>query len=168
VLAQSGGIGIKAQAPTAGHFEGDVEVTGNIKFLGADCAEDFDVLDLTTAEQGSVMVLDDVGGVRLSDREYDRRVAGVISGAGSYTPALILDRHPPRANRLPVALMGKVYCKVDATDVPVAIGDLLTTSSTPGHAMKAVDSERAFGAVIGKALRPCIGRGLIPILVALQ
>jgi len=65
--------------------------------------------------------------------------------------------------------MGKVYCKVDASDVAVAIGDLLTTSSTPGHAMKAADQRRAFGAVIGKALQPCIGvRGLIPILVTLQ
>lgn len=169
VLAQSGGIGIKAQAPTAGHFDGDVEVTGNIKLLGADCAEDFDVVDLTTAEQGSVMVLDDAGGLRLSDRDYDTRVAGVLAGAGSYTPALILDRQAPRGNRLPLALMGKVYCKVDATHVPVAIGDLLTTSSTPGHAMKAADPQRAFGAVIGKALQPCAGiRGLIPILVALH
>lgn len=60
-------------------------------------------------------------------------------------------------------------CKVDAMDVAVAIGDLLTTSSTPGHAMKAADQQRAFGAVIGKTLQPCAGvRGLIPILMALQ
>lgn len=169
VLAQSGGIGIKAQAPIAGHFDGDIEVTGNIKLVGADCAEDFEVGDLATAEQGSVMVLDDHGGVRPSDREYDTRVAGVLSGAGSYAPALILDRHEPRGDRLPLALMGKVYCKVDATNVAVEIGDLLTTSSTPGHAMKAQDQQRAFGAVIGKALQPCRGtRGLIPILVALH
>jgi hypothetical protein len=65
--------------------------------------------------------------------------------------------------------MGKVYCKVDASKVPIVIGDLLTTSSTPGHAMKAVDPGQAFGAVIGKALRPLAGgRGLVPILVALQ
>jgi hypothetical protein len=35
--------------------------------------------------------------------------------------------------------------------------------------MKAGDRDRAFGAVIGKALRPlAAGQGLIPILVALQ
>jgi len=82
---------------------------------------------------------------------------------------MILDRQRPGRGRLSLALMGKVYCKVDATHMPVAIGDLLTTSSTPGHAMKAADRGRAFGAVIGKALQPCArGQSLIPILVALQ
>ena len=163
-------IGVLGRGKIAGRFEGDVEVTGDIKLLGADCAEDFDVTDPTAAEPGTVMVLDDAGGVRVSDQDYDSRVAGVVSGAGSYNPALILDRQaPPCESRRPLALMGKVWCKVDATDVAVAIGDLLTTSSTPGHAMKAVDQRRAFGAVIGKALQPCAGvRGLIPILVALQ
>jgi hypothetical protein len=45
----------------------------------------------------------------------------------------------------------------------------LTTSPTPGHAMKADDASRTFGSVIGKALRPLeSGQTLIPILVALQ
>jgi hypothetical protein len=65
--------------------------------------------------------------------------------------------------------MGKVYCKVDAELSPLEVGDLLTTSATPGHAMKATDPLNAFGAVIGKALRPLkTGKGLIPILIALQ
>jgi hypothetical protein len=63
----------------------------------------------------------------------------------------------------------KVYCKVDAQYGPVEVGDLLTTSPTPGHAMKASDLLKAFGAVIGKALRPLAsGQELIPILIALQ
>ena len=54
-------------------------------------------------------------------------------------------------------------------DLIVALGDLLTTSDTAGHAMKAVDPRRAFGAILGKALQPLSeGRGLIPVLVALQ
>ena len=169
VIAQSGGIGIKATAPTAGHFDGDIEVTGDIRLSGADCAEDFDVVDPTAAEPGTVMVLADAGGVRVSDREYDSRVAGVVSGAGTYVPGVILDRQAASEARRPLALLGKVYCKVDATTVPLAIGDLLTTSPTPGHAMKAADQRRAFGAVLGKALRPLqTGRALIPILVTLQ
>ena len=65
--------------------------------------------------------------------------------------------------------MGKVYCKVDAQYASVEVGDLLTTSPTPGHAMKAADPLRAFGSVIGKALRPLdAGQGLIPILISLQ
>jgi hypothetical protein len=70
---------------------------------------------------------------------------------------------------VPIALVGKVYCKVDAERSPIAVGDLLTTSDTPGHAMKAENPLKAFGAVIGKALVPLnSGHGLIPILIALQ
>ena len=65
--------------------------------------------------------------------------------------------------------MGKVFCKADADFGDIAAGDLLTTSSTRGHAMKASDRQRAFGAVIGKALGPLdVERGLIPVLVALR
>jgi hypothetical protein len=95
----------------------------------------------------------------------------VISGAGDYKPAIVLGghQHGSEANRQPVALMGKVFCKVDARFGAVEVGDLLTTSATPGHAMKAGEPLHAFGAVIGKALRPlAAGQALIPILVALQ
>jgi len=65
--------------------------------------------------------------------------------------------------------MGKAYCKVDATHAAIQIGDLLTTSPMKGHAMKAEDPYKAFGAVIGKALGSLNeGLGMIPVLVALQ
>lgn len=115
------------------------------------------------------MVLDDDGNVRSSTTAYDKRVAGVVSGAGSCRPGIILNRQADRGWRRPLALVGKVFCKVDATNEPVSVGDLLTTSATPGHAMKAADPLQAFGAVLGKALRPLKdGCSLIPILVALQ
>ena len=103
-------------------------------------------------------------------RRYDKRVAGVISGAGDYKPGIVLDkRQPSSGNRQPVALLGKVFCKVDAQFGAIEVGDLLTSSPTPGHAMKTDDPFKAFGAVIGKALRPLTeGQGLIPILIALQ
>ncbi len=155
------------------HTLGNHTVDGDIQLTGADYAEDFDIADVIGADPGTVMVLDDTGGVRMSNTAYDRRVAGVVSGAGGYKPAVILDRQRPEncqgMERRPLALMGKVYCKVDASNAPIAVGDLLTTSSTPGHAMKAVNPQAAFGAVIGKALRPLAGGlGLVPILVALQ
>jgi hypothetical protein len=72
-------------------------------------------------------------------------------------------------NSVALALVGKVYCKVDATFLPIEVGDLLTSAPTLGHAMKAADSQRAFGAVVGKALEALPkGKGLIPILVCLQ
>jgi hypothetical protein len=70
---------------------------------------------------------------------------------------------------VPIALVGKVCCKVDAAYGPINVGDLLTTSPTPGHAMKIGDRGRALGAILGKALAPLpSGQGLIPILVTLQ
>ena len=143
--------------------------SGDIFLSNADCAEDFNILDLQSAEPGTVMVLQEEGMLRQSTTAYDKKVAGVISGAGDFRPGIVLDKKRSQTNRKPVALMGKVYCKVDAQDCPIEVGDLLTTSATAGHAMKAEDQSRAFGSVIGKALRSIKhGKGLIPILIALQ
>jgi hypothetical protein len=148
------------------HLDGEA---GDITLKNADCAEEFDITSEAEIEAGTVMVLDGEGALRESTEAYDKKVAGVLSGAGKYRPGIVLDRQDSSTNRRPLALVGKVYCKVDADCSPLEVGDLLTTSPTPGHAMKAADPVRAFGAVIGKALRPLKeGRGLIPILVALQ
>jgi hypothetical protein len=164
------GIGVHGKGGRlAGFFEGDVEVTGDIHLPNADCAEDFDVSGVAKAEPGTVMVLGNGGGLSESQQAYDKRVAGVISGAGNYKPGIVLDKRQTSGNRQPIALMGKVFCKVDAQFGAIEVGDLLTTSPTPGHAMKTSDPLKAFGAVIGKALRPMAeGQGLIPILIALQ
>ena len=152
---------------------GNVEVTGDIQLIGegADCAEEFDLSSSKTIEPGTVMVLNQSGKLEESQKSYDKKVAGVISGAGNYKPALILHKreNSQNNNRLPVALMGKVYCKVDATSSSIEIGDLLTTSHTKGHAMKAEDPYKGFGSVIGKAMGSIKdGLGMIPVLVGLQ
>jgi hypothetical protein len=151
-------------------FLGSVIVTGDISMNNGDCAEDFDLADGCAAEPGAVMVLDDEGHLRESSSAYDRRVAGVISGAGSFKPGIVLDRQEAtHANRRPIALLGKVFCKADAQFGPIRVGDMLTTSPTPGCAMRADDPIKSFGAVIGKALQPLLtGQGLVPILIALR
>jgi hypothetical protein len=142
---------------------------GDVILQNADCAEDFEVSTIEQIDAGTVMALNDVGQLEQGKHPYDKRVAGVVSGAGDLKPGLILGRRPGHINRLPIALMGRVHCKVDADFEPIDVGDLLTTSATPGHAMKACDPAKSFGAVIGKALAPLkSGRGFIPILVALQ
>ena len=148
-------------------INGDEE---EITLKNADCAEDFEVSDSKDAAPGSVMIVSTKEGIlEQSTVPYDKKVVGVISGAGNHKPGLILDRKHSNDNRKPVALMGKVYCKVEAQSSSIEVGDLLTTSCIQGHAMKATDPLRAFGAVIGKALRPLKeGRGIIPILIALQ
>jgi hypothetical protein len=125
--------------------QGAITIPGDIILTGADCAEQFDVEGPALPEPGTVVVIDEEESLGESRVAYDKKVAGVVSGAGSYRCGLLLDGGRSVANRIPVALTGKVYCKVDAQYAPIAIGDLLTTSPTPGHAMKAVDSTRAFG-----------------------
>ncbi len=133
-----------------------------------DCAEDFDVAE-PGIDGGTVVVINEAGSLQSCRAAYDKKVAGVISGAGDFRPAITLGKQKSGGPRRPVALLGKVYCKVDAGYSPISVGDLLTTSPTPGHAMRATDPSQAFGTVIGKALRSLeSGRGLVPILVALQ
>jgi hypothetical protein len=149
--------------------EGELTATKDIVCQGADCAEDFDIAEAAVVEPGTVMVVGEEGTLRPCQANYDRRVTGVVSGAGDLRPAIVLGRVSPSTGRQPIALVGKVFCKVDADYAPIEAGDLLTTSDTPGHAMKVNDPARALGAVLGKALRPWRdGRGLILILVTLQ
>ncbi len=148
------------------HLDGNA---GDIILRNADCAEDFDIQHPEQAEAGTVLVIGSEGKLHRCERAYDKRVAGVVSGAGSLKPGIVLGRNPGKPKRKPIALTGKVYCKVDASHGPIEVGDLLTTSPTPGHAMCVTDSKHAFGTVLGKALEPIDnGTGLIQILVALQ
>jgi hypothetical protein len=143
--------------------------SGDIVLQNADASEDFDVSDVENLEPGDVLVAAAAERLERSSGPYDPRVAGVVSGAGPYRPGIVLGRVHERRDRLPVALIGRVHCKVDASPGPIRVGDLLTTAARPGHAMRATDREAAFGSVLGKALGPMEqGTGTIPVLVALQ
>jgi hypothetical protein len=160
----------------AARVGGNVLVNGTVNasdvlLTNADCAEEFEVDPSCAAHvvPGTVMVLGEDGRLAPCSSTYDKRVAGVVSGAGDFRPGIILGTGSAQSDGVAIALVGRVACNVDATHGAIAVGDLLTTSDVPGYAMKASDSGRAFGAVIGKALRPLReGNALIPILVALQ
>jgi streptogramin lyase len=143
---------------------------GDIILNNADAAEDFDVSSAAETAPGMVMVLAEDGRLVPCSQAYDRKVVGVVSGAGQYRPGLVLDRGEcPDPQRAPISMMGKVACRADASYGRIAIGDLLTTSPSPGCAMKASDPARAFGAVIGKALSKLDdGEGLVSMIISLQ
>ena len=148
------------------HLDGS---NGDIILQNGDAAEDFDIEESDNVDPGTVVVIGEDTRLRGCRQSYDRRVAGVIAGAGDSRPGLLLGRKVSSKKRLPVALVGRVFCKVDAQYGAIHLGDLLTTSPTAGHAMKASDSGRAFGAVLGKAMGSLQhGQGLLPVLVALQ
>lgn len=168
----TGRVGIGTSTP-----EEQLDVAGNVrctimKITGADVAEPFEVASDTELKPGMVVSIDPAGNGKLqvTSEPYDHRVAGVISGAGGIEPGIILGQaFQPTAGGQPVALSGRVYCWTDASSGAIEPGDLLTSSSTPGHAMKAADHSRAQGAIIGKAMsRLAEGRGLVLVLVGLQ
>jgi hypothetical protein len=177
------GIGVygASASGSAAQFQGNVVTNGNhavsgtmtvgvdVILTGGDCAERFDVSAAEGVDPGTIMVIGEDGALRPSDRAYDRRVAGVVSGAGGYRPGIVLDKRPDDEGRVTIALVGKVYCKADANAGPIRVGDLLTTSDTPGHAMSVADPLKALGAIIGKSLGALqSGLGLVPMLIALQ
>lgn len=153
-------------------FNGDARIRTEVLEItgGADLVESFGTGG-EAHEPGSVLAIDveREGELVLAAEPYDPRVAGVVSGAGGVQPGLHLGQRGVLEGETPVALTGRVYVRCNAESGAIRPGDLLTTSSTPGEAMRAADRERAFGAVLGKALGSLEGeRGLVLVLVGLQ
>jgi hypothetical protein len=137
---------------------------------GADISEPFK-MSQQDLPKGAVVVIDEEnpGHLRLSRQSYDTRVAGIISGAGGVHPGLSLSQHGVMEGDQQVALSGRVYVQADASNGPIKPGDLLTSSHTPGHAMRVADHARAQGAILGKAMSGLkTGKGLVLVLVTLQ
>jgi hypothetical protein len=106
------GVGVQGQSlgsGLAGRFLGDVEITGTLNHHGpincdgnitmkspadvilSDFAEHFDLADVEI-EPGTVVAIDENGALRPSNESYDKKVAGVVSGAGTFRPAIILGK----------------------------------------------------------------------------
>jgi len=149
------------------------------------------LLDVSEAvAPGDVLVIDraKAGLMRRAIEASDTGVVGVVVAA----PGIVLGTQPPASqisqspefkregnvsddsagatspsNRAAVALAGVVRCKVDATFGAIWPGDLLVTSPTPGHAMRA--DVPLPGTMLGKALEPLEdGTGTINVLVMLR
>jgi hypothetical protein len=145
----------------------NITITG-----GSDLAEPFNI---TTADQpvsaGEVVVIDEAnpGQLRLTDQPYDTHVAGVVSGANGIHPGIQMHQEGVLDGGKNVALSGRVYVQADTSNGAIKPGDLLTTSSTPGRAMKVSDHARAQGAILGKAMTGLNeGQGMVLVLVTLQ
>jgi len=136
---------------------------------GLDYAEGFDVTEETDIVAGTVLVIDsdNPGKLTVSRSAYDSKVAGIVAGAKGLGSGVRLGVGQFDYD---VALAGRVFCNVDATESAVQAGDLLTTSAIPGYAMKATDYDRARGAILGKAMEKLEQgkKGQILVLVTLQ
>jgi hypothetical protein len=84
---------------TTGQWKVVMQLTpdGDVQLVNADCAEDFTTSGGEVVEPGTVMVVGDLDTLKPSEHAYDKRVAGVISGAGDRKPAIVLDKQPSQA-----------------------------------------------------------------------
>jgi hypothetical protein len=176
-ITSTGRVGIGPNAPNPayllhvqgnGRFDGTVSGT-NISAVYQDVAEWVPANDALTA--GTVVVIDRSAPntVAASTVAYDTAVAGVVSGQ----PGIILGVAGP--NKVQVATTGRVKVRADARSGPIAPGDLLVTSDTPGVVMRSEPMSvngRTFhqpGTLVGKALEPLEkGTGEILVLLSLQ
>ncbi len=152
--------------------KGTVFADGGFRPFGADFAESMAVKgNRNRYAPGDVLVIDPSGERRLalSWSPYSTLVAGIYSTR----PGVVASQHrlagPVSHNEVPMAVVGIVPCNVTTENGPIAVGDLLVTSSTLGRAMKGTDRSRMLGAVVGKALEQLDrGQGVIQVLVTLQ
>jgi hypothetical protein len=127
---------------TSGTIQGIWTLVGSSKLQAtyADIAEYYE--GDAEYEPGTVLVFGGDKEVTTTDAMNDTRSAGVVTT----NPAYVMNEGQTGI-RVCIALAGRVPCKVVGR---VKKGDLLTTSSTPGYAVKATDPK--LGSIIGKAL----------------
>lgn len=167
VLQSSGSNVARIDKTGKGFFNGGTQ-TG-----GADLAEMFDVEgSRQNYEPGDVLVISE-----RTDRTVEKSASPVstkVVGVYATKPGVVLTERgldESLSDMVPMGVIGVIPTKVCNENGPIKRGDLLVTSSKPGHAMKAVsekgDGVFPSGAVIGKALENFEAgeTGLINVLV---
>jgi hypothetical protein len=159
--------------------------TGNVYTDGAFFPGGADVAEYVTVsepvEPGDVVEIDPQNptSYRKARGPYSPLVAGVISTA----PGVVLggkhltltlsasgegrgEVEPGERSAALLALLGRVPVKATTENGPIRPGDLLTSASKPGYAMRCASPKLCEGALLGKALEPLAqGSGLITMLI---
>ena len=186
IVTATGSVGIKTFPTATLDVNGTIRVRvgGAMNITGTlgDVAEYVAISNSSSVEKADVVVIDsqNAGHFTLSNKPYDPLVGGVISNENQ--AALVIG--VPGKNKKPLALAGQVKCKVTTENGPINIGDMLTTSSLPGYAMKAtfldINKAKSFEelknilaenlrrrmAIFAKALEPLAkGEGEISVLI---
>jgi hypothetical protein len=148
---------------------GEVYADGSFHPGGADFAELLPAVE--GLEPGDLLVIGPDGQLACSSEAYQPTVVGVYStkpgivGGGEDGKVF---SEMDLSGAAPLAVVGLVPVKASAENGAIQPGDLLVTSATPAHAMKAGPNP-PIGTVVGKALAGLeTGTGVIQMLVMLQ
>ena len=152
IVQNTGGLGTKkglyfdtGTAPWTLYRQNDLAET----FPAEEPVEPGDVLVASRKNPGSVIK---------SSSPYDKSVIGIVSAS----PAVVFrnneivtlpDEMPLKTTDPAVALAGRVLIKVCTENGNIQPGDLLTTSSQHGTAMKVTDKHMSQHAIVAKALQ---------------
>lgn len=155
---------------SGGQLRFRVDNAGNVYADGIYTSPAADLAEMLPAaaglEPGDVLVIGPDGKLARCTEEYQATVVGVYSTRAAFVGGA--SEGKDAVGRVPLAVMGVVPVKATAANGPIAPGDLLVASATPGHAMKSGPNPLV-GTVIGKALqRLDRGSGVILMLVVLQ
>lgn len=150
-------------------FTDEIQING-----GSDLAEMFDITDPENEIEPGLLVSldpDQPGKLMITKERYDKKIAGIISGANGVKPGILMGQNESIAfgDDL-ITLSGRTYVMANTSNGAIEVGDLLTSSDTAGQAMRATKKKKSAGAVIGKAMTPLEkGKtGYILVLVNMQ
>lgn len=159
----------------AGYFTGNVYITGS-GYLGGAAQGNWDLAEMTpfagVEPQAAEIVsfaANQKESIQKTSKAYDNNLAGVVST----NPSTAMGVRPEdgswqkaveRLDEVPVTLSGRVPVKVTNENGSIKVGDKLTSSSTPGYAMKATKA----GMIVGIAMEDFNGEaGVITVFVNL-
>jgi hypothetical protein len=158
---ETGSQSSRAAAPSAmaGSLPLDAERNVTARTLRASAEHLESLVEVAEpVEAGDVLVID-------ADRSGSMSLARTAADSAVF--GVVMDKTEANDTQVPVALSGIVLCNVDARFGPIRAGDLLTTSTTPGHAMRAPNPRP--GTIVGKALESLgAGTARIKVLVMLH
>ena len=138
---------------------------------GSDLCEGFDISGEEKISPGMLVSIDPhgKGTLQITNEKYDKKFAGIVSGANGINPGMIMNQEASIASgNQSIALAGRVYVYASTEGGTIQPGDLLTSSSTPGYAMKSNHAKKSQGAIIGKAMTTIDENGFVLVLVNLQ
>ncbi len=149
-------------------FTDEIQING-----GSDLAEMFDITDAKENTRPGLLVSLDPnapGKLMISQEAYDKKIAGVISGANGIKPGILMgqDNTIAHGDEL-VTLSGRTYVQCNTSNGSIQIGDFITSSDIAGEAMKASSKKKSRGAIIGKAMTNLeSGNDFVLVLINLQ